>query len=205
MSDASPATTLRKVLGWVLLVAGVAVFAIRLHHPGPYQAPGGGNLRAGVLSLLIGAWLARDGWRGPFATRLTMISVVAGPIVLFFALYAVFAELEETVTLRITHPAGRSADLRLWIVDRDGVEWVTMPRAKADANGLTESRAELLRDGAWRCVFARRDESRDVVNAIHHLRMEKYAVQRLGRLLGMFGDEAGETTVALRLDPCPDG
>jgi len=124
--------------------------------------------------------------------------------VLFFVLYATFAELEETVTLKATGRDGRSADLRLWIVDRDGVAWVTMPRAKADAHDLTETRAELLRSGEWRCVVATRDERRETVNAIHRLRHEKYAVQRFATVIGMFGETAGESTVALRLDPCPE-
>jgi hypothetical protein len=134
-----------------------------------------------------------------------MISVATAPVVLFFALYAIGAELEETVTLRVTHPAGDVASLRLWIVDRDGTPWVTMDRAKADANGLTETRAELLRDGEWHCVIARRDPSRAAADAAHHLRHEKYAVQRFATRIGMFGEDAGESTVALRLGPCPDG
>jgi hypothetical protein len=34
------------------------------------------------------------------------------------------------------------------------------------------------------------------------LRQEKYAIQRLGGLLGMFGDGPNPGTVTLRLDPC---
>jgi hypothetical protein len=34
------------------------------------------------------------------------------------------------------------------------------------------------------------------------LREEKYAVQRLGQVIGMFGDGPGPDTVTLRLDPC---
>jgi hypothetical protein len=124
--------------------------------------------------------------------------------VLFFAPYATFAELEETVTLKATQRDGHPVDLRLWIVGRDGVAWVTMPRAKTDAHGLTETRAELLRRGEWRCVVAMRDERRETVNAIHRLRHEKYAVQRFATVIGMFRETAGESTVALRLDPCPE-
>ncbi len=35
------------------------------------------------------------------------------------------------------------------------------------------------------------------------LRQEKYAVQRLGGALGMFGDGPAPETITLRLDPCP--
>lgn len=34
------------------------------------------------------------------------------------------------------------------------------------------------------------------------LRQEKYAIQRLGGVPGMFGDGPGPDTIALRLDPC---
>ena len=34
------------------------------------------------------------------------------------------------------------------------------------------------------------------------LRQEKYAIQRLGGVLGMFGDGPGPTTITLRLDRC---
>ena len=34
------------------------------------------------------------------------------------------------------------------------------------------------------------------------LRQEKYAVQRLGGVLGMYGDGPGPHTITLRLDPC---
>jgi len=202
--DGSGASALRRGFGGVLLAAGVGVFAIRLHHPGPYAVPGGGNLLAGVLALGLGVWLVRDWLSGPLATPFNLVVSIVGAIVLFFALYAVFAELEETVTLRVTPPNGDGADLRLWIVDRAGTPWVSMPRAKADAHGLTERRAELLRDGAWRCVVATRDESREANDTVHRMRHEKYAVQRLATTLGMFGETAGADTVSLRLDPCPD-
>jgi len=35
------------------------------------------------------------------------------------------------------------------------------------------------------------------------LRDEKYAIQRLGRRIGLFGDGPSAETVTLRLDPCP--
>jgi hypothetical protein len=89
----------------------------------------------------------------------------------------------------------------LWIVDHEGVVWVTMPRRKADAHGLRDSRAELLRERELRCVIAARREDRATVTEIHRLRQQKYGVQRLATRLGIFGRVPGETTVALRLDP----
>jgi len=144
----------------------------------------------------------RDWLAGPLATRLNAAAVVAGAGVLFFALYAVLAELEEVVTLRVAVPDARAADLRLWIVDRDGVAWVTMPRAKADAHGLRDARAELLRDGAFHCVIATRDEGRATVEALYDLRQAKYAVQRLATTIGLMARGGSADTVALRLEPC---
>ena len=53
----------QRIVGWLMLLVGVSVFAIRLQHAGPYALPGGGNLIAGVLALLLGGWLVR-GWLG---------------------------------------------------------------------------------------------------------------------------------------------
>jgi hypothetical protein len=187
-----------------MLLVGVSVFTIRLQHAGPYAFPGGGNLRAGVLALLLGGWLVRP-WLGArrLAAPLAWIALAASPIVLFFALYATLAEVEEVVVLKATDQAGRPSDLRLWIVDRGDAAWVTMPRSKADAHGLSETRVELMRDGEVRCVIATRHEERATVNEIHQLRHEKYGVQRLATSIGIFGRSAGEDVVALRLEPCP--
>lgn len=205
MVRAGAASTTQRVVGWLLLAVGVAVFAIRLQHAGPYALPGGGNLLAGVLALALGALLA---W-GPTATgglgaALRWTGLAASPLVLFFALYAALAEVEEVVVLKATHPSGEPSDLRLWIVDHDGAAWVTMGRAKAEAHGLERTRAELLRRGETRCVLATRVEERAAVNEVHRLRHEKYAVQRLATAIGLFGRTARGDVVALRLEPCPE-
>src|SRR5262245_24291489 len=57
---------LAAVVGWMMLAAGVSVFAIRLHHAGPYQPPEQGNLRAAVLALGIGILLVTP-WSGGLA------------------------------------------------------------------------------------------------------------------------------------------
>jgi hypothetical protein len=195
---------LQRVVGWLLIGVGLSVFLIRCQHAGPYAVPRGGNLLGGVLALLLGAWLARA-WLGGrrLAVLLGWAALVASPIVLFFALYATLAEVEEVVVLKATDPAGRPADLRLWIVDRPDAAWVTMPRSKADAHGLDEVRVELLRDGELGCVVATRYEDREAVNGVHRQRHEKYAVQRLATVIGLFGESAGDDVVALRLEPCP--
>ena len=80
-----------------------------------------------------------------------------------------------------------------------------MQRSKANAYGLSGARVELLRQGEEGCVIATRHEERATVNEIHHLRHQKYQVERLATTLGLFSRSAGESTVALRLDACPDG
>lgn len=190
-----------QAVGWLLLLVSVSVFASRLQHAGPYAPPEGGNLFAGVLALVLGVSLA-GGWLG---AALRWIALLASPVVLFFALYATLAELEEVVVLKAATRSGQPADLRLWIVDRGDAAWVTMPRSKADAHGLSETRAELLRQGVVSCVIVTRDEDRATVNEIHQLRHQKYAVQRIATTLGIFGRSAGEDVVALRLEPCSEG
>jgi hypothetical protein len=195
----------RSGVGCAMLLLGACVFAIRLQHAGAYALPQKGNLLAGVLALLLGALLVRPwfGENGP-ATWLARLALVATPVVLFFALYAVMAELEEVVILRAPDAQGEIQDLRLWIVDHDGAAWVTMPGSKADAHGLTDTRVELVRGGIATCVVATRSERREAVDRTHHLRHEKYAVQRFATSLGIFGADAAADTVTLRLTPCPD-
>jgi len=194
----------RAPAGWIVLLVGVAVFAIRLQHD-PVALPRQGNLLAGVLCLACGLFLVRP-WLGESATGtwLARAVLVASPVVMFFGLYSTLAELEEVVILRATDASGETADLRLWIADHEGAEWVTMPRWKADGNDLRDgTSAELVRDGEARCVAVTRFEAFEEVDAIHRLRHEKYAVQRLATQLGIFSPEAAEDGVALRLTPCP--
>ena len=196
----------RAPMGWLLLIVGVSVFAIRLRHEGPYAIPRDGNLRAAVLALAMGAGLVRT-WMGSDrrAQFLIRIALAISPIVLFFSLYSTLAELEEVVVLRATLDSGDTRDLRLWIVDSEGTPWVTMPRSKADANELENTQAQLLRRGELHCVNAVRVDEQATVNEIHQLRFEKYAVQRLATQIGIFAPTAGENVVALRLDACPEG
>ena len=127
------------------------------------------------------------------------------PVVLFSGLYATMAELEEVVSLYATDSAGRPADLRLWIVDREDGAWVGMPRWKAVEHSLNGARVQLLRNGKTRCVVPVLYEDRETVRAIHGLKVEKYAVARGAAAIGLYPREAREAAVALRLDPCPGG
>ena len=115
------------------------------------------------------------------------------------------AELEEVVSLYATDSASRPVELRLWIVDRDDGEWVGMPRWKALEHSLDGARLQVLRTGETRCVVPLLYEDRATVRAIHALKVEKYAVARGAALLGLYPREAGESSVSLRLDPCPSG
>lgn len=131
------------------------------------------------------------------------LALAASPVVVFFGLYATMAEVEEVVSLYATDSAGRSAELRLWIVDRDDGSWVGMPRSKAVEHSLDGARLELLRAGETKCVVPVLFEDRPTVRTIHALKVEKYAVARASAAIGLYPREARDTSVALRLDPCP--
>ncbi|MGH0037970.1 MAG: hypothetical protein ACQGVK_23310 [Myxococcota bacterium] len=199
MSGSSASSKLRTGVGCVLLAVGVAVFAVRLQHEGAYAMPRGGNLFGGLGALGVGAALV---WRSA-PRALGWLALAVSPVVLFFALYATMAELEEVVSLYATDGDGRPAELRLWIVDREDGEWVGMAHAKALEHSLDGARLELLRNGEVRCVVPVLHDDRETVRAIHALKVEKYAVARGSAAIGLYPREARETASALRLDPCP--
>lgn len=191
---------IRPALGYGLLALGIAVFAVRLLHEGAYATPRGANLFGGLGALLLGGalvWPAAPRWLG-------WLALAASPVVLFFGLYATMAELEEVVSLYATDSAGKSAELRLWIVDRADGEWVGMPRSKAIEHSLDGARVGLLRHGETRCVVPVLHVDRETVRAIHALKVEKYAVARAAAAIGLYPREARDTAAALRLDPCPN-
>ncbi|MCX2979672.1 hypothetical protein EYC98_02215 [Halieaceae bacterium IMCC14734] len=189
--------------GAVLLLIGVAVFLIRMHHAGPYAMPAGGNLLAGIMALVAGGLmlspLARKQGR---ASLLNWLILLASPIILFFALYATLAELEEVVVIEARDNGGQPAYLRLWVVDHKDAVWVIMPGAKSDHYQLEKGPVILMRDGRKRCVVATRSDNLDNVNEIVRGRHEKYFVQRLAEGIGLFSEQATPATAALRLDPC---
>jgi hypothetical protein len=191
----------RTALGWVLIALGVAVFAVRLQHEGAYAVPRGGNLLGGLGALALGGVLI---WSAA-PRALVWVALAASPVVLFFGLYATAAEFEEVISLYATDSAGRPAELRLWIVDREDGAWLGMPRGKAVEHALDGERHELLRNGETLCVVPVLQEDRPTVSAIHALKMEKYGVARAAAAIGLYPSEAGESTVALRVDPCPEG
>lgn len=192
MSSMKPRSIAAWVVGLLTLGAGLSAFLVPLGHPGPYGIPGRG-LVGGLLCLAVSAVLLLRGT----PAMLRVIALVASPVVLFFALYGALAELEEVVVLHAD-----DADLRLWIVDDDGSEWVSMPRSKATLHGLDGVMLERLRDGEERCVIPVIVDDPVRNRRTFDLRQEKYAVQRLAGAIGMFGDGPGPETITLRLDPC---
>ncbi|MFA9472821.1 MAG: hypothetical protein ACERNK_19810 [Deltaproteobacteria bacterium] len=192
MNSTKPRATAATFVGVLTLLAGAAAFLVPLQHAGPYGIPGRG-LVGGLVCFAVSAVLLVRGT--PVIAR--VVAYAASPLVLFFALYGALAELEEVVVLYTEH-----ANLRLWIVDHEGVEWVSMPRSKADENAIDGKKLELLRAGETRCVIPRIVEDTAANQRTFDLRQEKYAVQRLGGVLGMFGDGPGPHTITLRLDPC---
>ncbi len=199
MTEPRSSSSGRTVVGCALLALGVAVFAVRLLHAGPYAMPQGSPLLGGLGALLLGGllvWPAAPRWLARTALAVT-------PVVLFIGLYATIAELEEVVSLYATDSSGDPAELRLWIVDRDDGTWVGMPRTKAVEHSLDGARVELLRNGEIRCVVPVLHEDRPTVKAIHRLKVEKYAAARGAAAIGLYPREAGDGAVSLRLDPCP--
>ncbi len=192
MSKMSSRSMAGSIVGLLALCAGLGAFLVPLHHAGPYGIPGRG-LVGGLLCFAIsGVLLVRS---TPTIAR--AVAFAASPILLFFALYGALAEFEEVVVLYTD-----DADLRLWIVDHEGEEWVSMPRSKAEQHGIDGVKLELFRDGETRCVVPRIVEDPIANRRTFDLRQGKYAVQRLGGALGMFGDAPGPETITLRLDPC---
>ena len=192
MTDVKPRSVTASIVGVLTLGAGLAAFLIPLQHAGPYGIPGRG-LVGGLLCFAIAGVLLVRG--APAIAR--RVALVTSPIVLFFALYGALAELEEVVVLY-----AQGTELRLWIVDDGEAEWVSMRRSKAEQNAIDGARLELLRAGTTRCVVPRIVEDPIANRRTFDLRQEKYAVQRLGGALGMFGDGPGAETITLRLDPC---
>lgn len=185
--------------GSVLLAVGVAVFAVRLLHEGAYAVPRGANLLGGVGALLVGGALVSSA----IPRALRWLALACSPVVLFLGLYGTMAELEEVVSLYATDSAGNPAELRLWIVDRDDGEWVGMARTKAVEHSLDGAKLDMLRKGKVRCVAPVLHEDRETVREIHALKVKKHIVAQGAAALGLYPREARDTSVALRLDPCP--
>jgi hypothetical protein len=181
-----------KVVGLLILCAGLAAFLVPLQHEGPYGIPGRG-LAGGLACFAVAALLLVRGV--PRFARAA--ALVVSPLVLLFALYGALAELEEVVVLY-----AEDADLRLWVVDHDGRAWVSMSRAKAERHGIDGMELQFLRAGVTQCTVPRIVDDAVANRRTFDLRQQKYAVQRLAGSIGMFGDGPAPDTITLRLDPC---
>jgi hypothetical protein len=186
-----------SVLGFVLLAVGVAVFAVRLIHSGPYAMPHGGPLYAALGSLLLGGILVWGKLR-----VLSWGALLLSPLALFPALYSIAGESEEVISLYATDSNKSPVELRLWIVDREDGTWVGMSRRKAVEHNLDGAQLRMLRAGEEVCVRPVLHEDRPTVRAIHRMKVEKYTVAQVAGAVGSYPLEAPDTTIALRLDPC---
>jgi hypothetical protein len=201
-----------EVVGWLLVLTGIAVFAVRLHHEGPYPFPGALDFAAACAALLVGALLIRPPWSGPSqrgTSRLMRVLLGVSPIVFLLALVAYGHEAEEVVVLRTHGPQGSLRETRLWIVDYDGSPWIVTGRGSGHDRDLTENpRAEIVRRGEARCWMAERHLDRPTLEAVLEVRSEKYLAQRVALATGTwkhFSDreDLDEIAVALRFLPCP--
>lgn len=190
---------LHSIAAVVFALLGASVFAIRLGHSGPYAIPTGLAPVGAVICIAISGYLLWSGkpkWTGAIAIALGIIASLA-PI------YSIVGESEEVISLYAIDAAGQPVDLRLWIVDREGVPWVGMSREKATSNNLHGSQLKMLRAGEILCVRPTLfDKDRETVSEIHRMKVAKYTAAQIAAAVGMYPKEAGANTVALRLDPC---
>jgi hypothetical protein len=188
------------VMAAILIAVSLGVFAIRLIHAGPYAMPHGGAVYGAVGAILLAGILlaSRPRW-------LCWMAIAISPVALFPALYSIMGESEEVISLYATDTNNNPVDLRLWIVDREDGAWLGMSRGKAIEHSLDGSRLAMLRHGQSVCVVpVLFDEDRDTVKAIHQMKVDKYVVARMAGSIGLYPLEATNTTVVLRLGPCPD-
>ena len=201
MSESNAQNRLVTLVGWALIALGLAVFLVRLQHEGAYAFPRRGNLFGGLGSITVGALLVATAT----PRMLRWIALAATPIVLFSGTYAIMSELEEVISLYATDSGGSPSELRLWIVDDANGEWLGMPKTKAVEHALDGVPVQMLRRGETRCVVPVLFEDRPTVEAMHALKMEKYAVARISSVIGAYPATPPPTSVALRLDACPPG
>ena len=206
VSGAKPLARTAQAVGWLMLAAGVSVFAIRLRHAGPYAFPEEGNLRAGVLALGIGIALAAPGIARAAGGAGGSRGGCCSP------------RRPSSCSSRSTRRSPRSR--KWWCCARP------MPaahRRTSDSGSPTTrerpgSRCRARRPSGTRstardssccapaqtsCVVPRLSTDPADNERTFRLRDEKYAIQRLGRWIGLFGDGPSAETVTLRLDPCP--
>ena len=186
------------IAGVIFLAIGLAVFAVRLAHAGPYALPGGAAFIGALLAIALGAFLL---WPGK--PRFTgLVAIVVAIFASLPAFYSIVGESEEVISLYALDSDNNPVDLRLWIVDRSDGAWVGMGRSKAVTHNLDGARLDMLRGGETICVIPALVEDRSTVGKIHKMKVDKYKAAQISASIGMYPREASENTVALRLDPC---
>lgn len=198
-----------SIVGWVLVLAGLAVFVVRVHHEGSYPFPGPMDLASGCAALLVGTLLIRlRGTPGGVSWAARGLLGVS-PIVFFLALVAYGHEAEEVVVLRTLGADAVARDTRLWIVDYQGSPWVVTSRgAPHDLEMTANPRVEMVRHGEARCWMAERHLDRATIESLLEARSEKYLAQRIAIGIGAWKhfakrDDLEEIAVAVRFVPCP--
>jgi len=198
MSETNKGQLGYRIAGVIFMAIGLAVFAIRLVHAGPYALPGGAAFIGALLAIALGAFLL---WPGK--PRFTgLVAIVVATFASFPAIYSIVGETEEVISLYAVGPENNLVDLRLWIVDRSDGAWVGMGRSKAVTHNLDGARLDMLRGGETICVIPALVEERATVSVIHKMKVDKYKAAQISASIGMYPSEASENTVALRLDPC---
>jgi hypothetical protein len=195
----------KRPAGLVLLLAGAAVFGVRLTQPGPYAAPVGADLVSAIACAGVGLWLLR----GERTSRLSRAVLAVAPVVLLFGVTSTLHEFGEVVVLRTTDAQDAVFENRIWVLDHQGAIWQASGEHRRWFRRLAANpRVELLRGGAAQCHIATIVRDRDTSREVRARIERKYP---LGRLLAFFGvhqfvredDEPGADT-ALRFDPCPE-
>jgi hypothetical protein len=200
MSETSKGQLGYNIAGVIFIVIGLAVFAIRLGHPGPYALPGGAGFFGALAVIALGAYML---WPGK--PRFTgLIAIAIATFASFPAIYSIVGESEEVISLYAFDPENNLVDLRLWIVDRSDGAWVGMGRNKAITYKLDGARLDMLRAGKSICVVPALVEDRATVREVHRMKVDKYKAAQISASIGMYPSEASENTAALRLDPCQD-
>ena len=197
------------IVGAVLILAGIAPFAVRLHHEGPYPFGNPLDFVAGAIALGVGALLVRSPWSSPReggATCGTRVLLGLAPFAFVLALVAYAHEAEEVVVLRTTGSEGSVRETRLWIVDYQGAPWIVTGRdSPHDLDLVANPRVEIFRRGEARCWTAERHLDQATLEKTLGARSEKYRTQRIALASGAWKlDQLEGIAVALRFTPCGD-
>lgn len=198
MTEKTKSALVQSIAGIVFIMIGLAVFAIRLKHEGPYVVPGGWAFYGAIGLLILGSFMQWQ--RKPSA--LGWIALLAGLVAILPAVYSIVGESGEVISLYATDSSGQPANLRLWVVDREDGAWVGMSRDKAIEHDLDGAKLDMLRGGEVTCVMPVLHEDLATAQEIHAAKVEKYTAAQLAGAIGLYPQEATSSTAALRLGSC---